>query len=68
MSDKQKNSTGVYQRAEEFRKNVEMWRKWTFVFCMVVEELAREEGIEMEVEEDVTSLLCKALERSCIGK
>jgi hypothetical protein len=60
MSDKQKNSTGVYQRAEEFRKNVEMWRKWTFVFCMVVEELAREEG--------VTSLLCKALERSCMGK
>jgi hypothetical protein len=45
-----------------------MWRKWTFVFCMVVEELAREEGIEMEVEEDVTGLLCKALERSCIGK
>jgi hypothetical protein len=30
--------------------------------------LAREEGIEMEAEEDVTSLLCKALERSCIGK
>jgi hypothetical protein len=34
---------------------------------MVVEELAKEKGIEMEVE-DVTGLLCKALERSCIGK